>query len=360
MMDASMPRPRPPHLHRQVTRHGKTVWYVRVAKGARIRIRAEFGSTEFYAEYQSALSGSPLTSTKNKDQPQGTLAWLFDRYRENSLHWGGLKLATRRQHENIFRRVLESPGSKPFAKIDALAINAGIERRAKTSASQARHFLIAMRGLFRWALKAGHVKVDPTAGIETPQLKTGDGFIAWTEADVEAYHRVWTIGTRQRVWLDVLLYTGLRIGDAFRFGKQHVGQMKTEKTGQEVYPEIADDLAKTLAAGPIGDLTFIVSGNGRPFTSKKAFGNAFSEACRAAGVAGSAHGVRKLAATREANAGASEATLEAIFGWRGGHMASLYTRTANRKRLAKGTMNNDRTSIPSPHAKVRAAEEKTK
>ena len=27
----TMPRPRPPYLHREVTRHGKPVWYVRVA-----------------------------------------------------------------------------------------------------------------------------------------------------------------------------------------------------------------------------------------------------------------------------------------------------------------------------------------
>jgi hypothetical protein len=27
-----MPRPRPPHLQRQITRHGKTVWYVRVGR----------------------------------------------------------------------------------------------------------------------------------------------------------------------------------------------------------------------------------------------------------------------------------------------------------------------------------------
>jgi hypothetical protein len=60
---AAMPRPRPPHLHRQTTRHGKTVWYVRVGKGRRIRIRAEFGSAEFDAEYQAALTGAPRPST---------------------------------------------------------------------------------------------------------------------------------------------------------------------------------------------------------------------------------------------------------------------------------------------------------
>src|SRR5436190_24042236 len=51
-----MPRPRPPHLHRQVTRHGKTVWYVRFGKGPRVRIRAEFGTPEFGAEYQAAIT----------------------------------------------------------------------------------------------------------------------------------------------------------------------------------------------------------------------------------------------------------------------------------------------------------------
>lgn len=84
-------------------------------------------------------------------------------------------------------------------------------------------------------------------------------------------------------------------------------------------------LAETLAAGPCRDLTFIVSGNGRPL-SKESFGNAFREACNDAGVKGSAHGVRKIAATRAANRGATVAELEAIFGWRGGAMASLSTR----------------------------------
>jgi hypothetical protein len=64
------------------------------------------------------------------------------------------------------------------------------------------------------------------------------------------------------------------------------------------------------------------------------FGNEFRSACRLAGIPGSAHGVRKIAATRTANAGATVAQLEAIFGWQGGAMASLYTRAADRRRLA--------------------------
>ncbi|WP_375627397.1 tyrosine-type recombinase/integrase, partial [Bartonella sp. PS17NMGDW] len=64
------------------------------------------------------------------------------------------------------------------------------------------------------------------------------------------------------------------------------------------------------------------------------FGNLFREACNAAGIKKSAHGLRKLAATRAANAGATVSQMKALFGWTEDKMASLYTKTADRKRLA--------------------------
>jgi integrase len=75
-----------------------------------------------------------------------------------------------------------------------------------------------------------------------------------------------------------------------------------------------------------------------PIASLAGSSNEFRDACRDAGVPGSAHGLRKLGATRAADNGATEAELEAIFGWTGGHMASLYTRAANRKKLATAAM----------------------
>jgi integrase len=231
-----------------------------------------------------------------------------------------------------------------------------------------------MRGLFGWAVDAQHCKTDPTFGVEGPVLPRGGGFRVWTEEDVAAYERRWPIG-RQRVWLDVLLYSGLRRGDAVRYGRQHVhnnvGTIKVQKSGYkvEVTLPILPALARTLAAGPCGDLTFIVGARGRPLT-KESFGNEFRDACRDAGVPGSAHGLRKLGATRAADNGATESELEAIFGWTGGHMASLYTRAANRKKLATAAMhkldggpmsatgNDERTSIPAPIHEVRATNEK--
>ena len=111
-----------------------------------------------------------------------------------------------------------------------------------------------------------------------------------------------------------------------------------------------------LGAEPCGDLTFIVGENGRPLT-KESFGNLFRDACKAAGVPGSAHGVRKLAATRMADNGGTEAQLMAVFGWTDPKMAAHYTRTANRKRLAAESINKPNaggTSIPSPSHPARA------
>jgi hypothetical protein len=143
-----MPRPRPPHLQRHVTRHGRAVWYVRIGKGARVRIRAPFGSPEFNAEYQAAIQALQAGKPAQKDSGKtiGSLAWLVDRYRETGA-WTGLSLATRRQRENIVKHVLESAGNQPVSRITKAHIVAGRDRRAKDAPFQARHFLDTMRGL---------------------------------------------------------------------------------------------------------------------------------------------------------------------------------------------------------------------
>ena len=62
-------------------------------------------------------------------------------------------------------------------------------------------------------------------------------------------------------------------------------------------------LAWTLKNLPTSDLAIILGSEGKPLT-KETFGNYFRAACNKAGVHKSAHGVRKISATRAANAGA--------------------------------------------------------
>jgi integrase len=329
----SVPRPRPPHLHREFTRHGRAVWFVRVGKGPRTRIRADYGTPEFSAAYEAAIAGKP-TPCPTKFGAK-TLGWLIEQYRDSNA-WARLSNATRRQREGILRAISENAGTEPVTRIDKRAIEKGIERRDDRPHA-ARHFLQTMRGLFQWAVKASHADADPTRELKAIRPAT-DGHHVWTDEECAAFEARWPKGTRERLAFDLLLYTGLRRGDAVRLGRPHVkngiATIRTEKTGEVVTIPILPPLQASLDTAPVGELTFICGERKRPM-KKESFGNWFREVCEKAGVPGSAHGLRKAGATRAANNGATEAQLEAIFGWRGGGMAALYTRDANRVKLAR-------------------------
>jgi integrase len=356
-----MPRPRPLHLHREANRHGTVVWYVRIGKGPRVRIRATYGTPDFEAAYQAALqSETPRPGAK---LARGTLGWLFGLYRQTSA-WTDLAKSTRYKREKIMMRVLETAGSSPVSAINEAAVIAGRERRAATPAA-AQAFIDTLHGLFKWAVKSKLVTSDPTLNVkvETKPKRKG-GYPPWTDEDMAKFEVRWPRGTRERLIFDILTYTGLRIGDVAMLGRQHVRRgiirIDTEKTGMRVTIPMLAPLRETIDASRTGDLAFIVTRRGTPW-NKGALGTAFVEAAKAAGIHGkSAHGMRKAAATRAADNGATERELEAIFGWSGGRMATHYTRNANRDRLAAGAIDKlDRaatetgTAIPAPSHEVR-------
>ncbi len=312
------------------------MWYVRVGSGPRVRIRAVYGSSDFMAEYRAAIAAS-ADQSKGK-AGAGTLAWLWDRYRQAGA-WTGLSLATRRQRENIMRPVIEKAGEVALKEITRKEIVEGRDLRSARPA-MARHFVDTMRGMFEWAVDAEIVKPDPTRDVHVVKPRT-DGHLIWTDEEIERFRGRWEVGTRERVAFDLLYFTGLRRGDAVRVGRQHMRDdslvVRTEKAGETVVIRIQPELAETLQAGPTRDLAFIVGERGNPMT-KESFGNWFRQVSRSAGCPGSAHGLRKALATRLANNGATSHELEALFGWRGGGMASPYTRKANRTKLAGSAM----------------------
>jgi integrase len=333
----SMPRPRPPYLVSQTTRHGHTVWYVRRWHAQRIRIRSEYGSQAFWSEYRAAVEGAPAPNHEATAKTN-TLAWGLKLYR-NSSAWGALSNATRKQSENIYRSAGKTAGGSLLRDITSETIMAGRERRAATPHA-ANNFLKAMRRFFKWAAGDGKlVKLNPTLGVKLLQGKNKDGFHTWTDEEIDRYQRYWPIGTRERLALDLLLYTGLARGDVVRLGKQHASngvitfRMEKNRGDGYVYPPLLQVLAETIAGSKTGDLTFLVTEKGLPFV-KEGFGNWFRDACRAAGCPGSAHGLRKAGATRAAENGATVHQLMALFGWKTEKMALVYTRKADRKRLA--------------------------
>ncbi len=104
-----MPKPRPPHLVKQITQHGKIVWYVRIGHGKRIRIRRTYGTQEFVDNYKSALAELQeliLPKSKTGKLVEGLFAWLLKQY-FNSSNWHSYTKATKKQKELLLMKVCD-------------------------------------------------------------------------------------------------------------------------------------------------------------------------------------------------------------------------------------------------------------
>jgi integrase len=233
------------------------------------------------------------------------------------------------------RVALERAGNQPLEVWTRKFIIASLDARSGTPA-QARNFLGTLRAIFQWALSREHIDVDPTVGIKVSRLR-GDGFHTWTTEELSRFESHWHVGTRERLAFDLMLWTGLRRGDAARVGPKNVMDgsiiLDTAKTGQRVSIRILPPLARSIAATPGGE-SFVVNDYGRPFV-KESFGNWFKEACVAAGVPGSAHGLRKALAVKLAESGATDREIGAILG---NDMAKLYARKASVPKLSDAAL----------------------
>jgi integrase len=347
-----VPSKLPPFLHREQTRHRRSVWYFRRGRGRRVRLLGDFGSVEFWAAYEAVAKGAP--PQRNGHAP-GTFAWGMAAYRKSQA-WLALSTATQRQRINIFRNIEKNLGASKLRDWKHGDIAAGRDARVATPAA-AGMFIKALRGFFAWALEAGHVTKNPCDGVKVVSVPS-EGFAVWTDDDVAAYRAHWPLGTHQRVAFEVLRETGLRRGDAVRVGPAHVRdgviRLMTEKTGERVSITVSDAPVEAIKDGPVGEFTFIVGAGGKPLV-KEAFTNMFRTWAKAAGVSKSPHGVRKAAATADALDGWTDAELDAKFGWTGRQMASLCTRSANRERLslAAAARLKAGTKVPHPVPQVR-------
>lgn len=329
-MIGRMPRPLPPHVQRERTRHGKVVFYFRRAQGApRIRL-PDITDKAFKAAYAAALTGSPIAPPT---AASGTLEWLVEAYKR-SAHWAGLKASTRRMRDNILKHVVEENGKVPYRAIGRRHINEAIDRRLPHAGN---NFRKVMSQLFAWAMSVDLVEVNPVAGSTRRRVKT-EGFHTWTLEEVARFQARWPVGTRERLCLDLGLFTGLRRSDLVVLGRQHIRDgvisIRTEKTGVVVHVPVFPLLRASIEATPTGDMAFLTSSTGMPFASPASLGNWFHDACVAAGVPGRLHGLRKAGATIAANNGATPHQLMAMFGWRRLEEAELYTKEADRIRLA--------------------------
>lgn len=309
--------------------------------GRAIRLRSQPGTPEFLQEYVAAITslGSPRPAATAS--PPGSFAWLVQRY-YTSAEFRALSPGYQRVTCRILDKIAARHGEKPFALIDELGVRR--LRDEVTSGPGAQNALLkALRNLFRWAVEAGHMRKNPAAAVRKVRYRS-EGFHTWTPEEIARYEARWPSGSRQRLALALLLYTGARRSDVVRLGPENVQDgwltFKTGKTGREVSIPIVPSLADELnAANPaVISGPFLRTASGKPF-SAAGFGNQFRKWASEAGINASAHGLRKAGATLLAERGANEAQLRAIYGWsEQSPEPSRYTAAARRKRLAEAGM----------------------
>lgn len=328
------PSKMPPYVQAFVDRHGRSRYYFRKAGAPRIALPGMPWTPEFMAAY-SAAKEKRVDNGAERTQP-GTLSALAVSY-YRSPEFLTLRPITQSTYRNVIERFRRDHGEKPVALLQRDHVKSIMGKFADRPAA-ANQWLKVIRILMRHAVDRGMRKDDPTTGIR--KLKTiGGGYRTWTEEDITAFYAKHPIGTRERLALDLLLFTGQRRGDVVRLGRQNIRNgsivIRQSKTGAEVVLPYDNALRASIEALPTAQLIFLVTAYGKPFTAA-GFTNWFREAVVAAGLPGglSAHGLRKAACRRLAEAGSTAPQLMAVSGHKTLAEAQKYIEAANRAKLA--------------------------
>jgi integrase len=299
-------------------------------------------SEHFMRQYAAALDGVKAQASNigaKRTIPGSFDALCVSYYR--SPEFRGLKANTQAVRRNVIERFRVEHGTKPIGRLGRAHIKDIIGAKASTPEA-ANNLLKVLRVILNHAVEIGMIASNPAIGVKRYRSRGGEGIHTWTEAEVAQFEATHAIGTKARLALELLLGTGQRRSDVVRMGLQHVKgdeiAVRQQKTDEPLLIPMEPNLVQALAAIPKTNLTFLVTERGAPFTSA-GFGNWFRDRCNEAELPQcSAHGLRKLAATRLANAGCSTDQVKAITGHKSLSEVARYTKAADQRRLARQAM----------------------
>ena len=356
-----MMRKPPKYCQGFLDRHGSARWYFRRPGFDRVALPGLPWSPEFMAAYEAAAKGEPNKAGAGaaKTVP-GTVAALVASY-YRSAEYQNLKPITQRTYRSTMEPFRAQHGEKIVAKLKREHVKAIIAKLADRPAV-ANNWLKSIKILMRHAVDAGMRPDDPTLGIK--KLRTGSsGYRTWSEEEIEQYYARHPIGSRARLALDLLLYTGQRRADAVRMGRQHLRDgvltIRQSKTGTEVELPLHPTLLASLDALPQKNMTFLLTDYGKPF-AVAGFGNWFRDRVVEAKLPDglSAHGLRKAACRRFAELGCGAPLIMAYSGHKNLKEVQTYIEAANRLGLARQalqmqvTADENRTRIVKPSGEV--------
>jgi integrase len=351
-----------------IDRHGKKLrHYFRRPGQKNAPLPGTPGSTEFMAAYQAALEGTstaPKQIGEERTLP-GTVNAVVAAYLDcspgSSSPFKSLAAETQRTRRSILENFREAHGGKRIYTIDGrgtrtlLLTRQQLQRivdQKNDKPFAQRNFLNTLSVMFKWALAQDRIPADPTVGV-TRRKTESSGYRTWSEEHIAQYRRTHPLGTKARLYIELLLATGARRGDAVKLGPQHMcdggitgkrvtfEQSKTKSpVSVPAHPDFLNALSET-ARSKVEPLTapktFLTTNSGRPFKTAASLGNWFRERCNEAGLPNglSAHGLRKATGRRLAELGCTTHQIAAVLGHATLSEVQRYTEAANRERLAE-------------------------
>jgi integrase len=273
----------------------------------------------------------------------GSLNWLISRYYK-SAEYVTLKASSQKVRRNVIERFRnerapsgQTFGDKPLKGLTRIHIKEIVASKAETPEA-ANNLLKALRVLLGFAVDQQMIDHNPAIGVKRFRSK-GDGYHCWTEQEITQFRGTYAIGTTERLVFALCLYTAQRISDVARMGWQHVrGEriaVRQLKTGAALLLPMHPELLEVLAVTSKANMTFLVDDGGAPLDASR-LSEWFARQCDLAGLpACTAHGLRKAAATRLANAGCSVEMIKAVTGHKTAKEVERYVRTADQARLAE-------------------------
>jgi integrase len=318
-------------------RHGKQRYYYRRA-GRRIALPGRPGEPEFMRAYEDAAAkfGQP-DEPATKTAP-GTFDALSATY-YRSPQFLSLSVQSQRTYRFAIDRWRKNHGAKRVTHLERRHVLEHLAVRFDNGGPEAANQLRkVLKILCRFAMDNDWRRDDPTVGVRRYKPK-GEGFIPWSEDDIAKFLKRWGAGSRERLALCLLLFLGQRRGDTVRMGRQHRNgdtiRVTQSKTGTQLTIALHPELRAVLDKLPNDNLTYLTTMFGKPFTPA-GFGNWFRDVCNAAGLKDrSAHGLRKSAARRLAEAGCTTKQIAAITGHKSLSEVERYTASADQERMAR-------------------------
>jgi integrase/recombinase XerD len=295
------------------------------------------------AAYNDAIAGHVTGPRQANNAKPGSFRYLCTRYYASTAY-KSLDISTRSWQRRALDEIAREHGAKPVAMMQARHVRRLRDAKAETPAA-ANQRVKALRALFAWANEAEETTVNPTIGVKKLKYQS-DGHHTWTDEEIQQYYERHPLGSQARLAVDLIRYTTGRREDAPRLGRQHIrdGRVRFRQAKNEhrnpikIDIPLHPDLTASIAATDVGNLTFLVTQYGKPFTAN-GFGNKFKDWCRQAGLPHcSAHGLRKATAAALAEAGATPHEIMAITGHQTLDEVERYTKAARRTKLADEAM----------------------